>query len=133
MVNDYHDRIERLAARADRHRETFEPPADPPDEERALDYLREGAGPAIALYAEARTGGDLVRFEPDAFAALEDAMNDWLELYAGCYGQVIDAEFTVREAAEILIRTENVLHTAQVLTKVPPREERPDGPAMDGG
>jgi hypothetical protein len=126
MSDDYHDRIEALAARATRDREAFEPPADPPAEERALDYLREGAGPAIALYAEARTGGDPVRFEPDAFAALERAMNDWLELYARCYGADIDAEFTVREAAEILIRTENVLHTAQVLTKVPAREERPD-------
>jgi hypothetical protein len=123
---DYHERIDRLAARADRDRAAFEPPADPPDEERALAYLREGAGPAIALYVEARTGGEPVRFEPEAFAALEGAMNDWLELYAGCYGRDIDAAFTVREAAEILLRTENVRHTAQVLTKVPAREARPD-------
>jgi hypothetical protein len=126
-VTDYHERIDRLAARAERDRAAFEPPADPPDEGRALDYLREGAGPAIALYVEARTGGgEMVRFEPEAFAALEGAMNDWLELYAGCYGRDIDAEFTVREAAEILLRTENVRHTAQVLTKVPAREARPD-------
>lgn len=122
---DYHERIDRLAARATHDRAAFEPPADPPDEERALDYLREGAGPAIALYMEARTGGEPVRFEPDAFTALEGAMNDWFELYAGCYGRDIDAAFTVREAAEALLRTENVRHTAQVLTKVPGREARP--------
>lgn len=126
MSDPYHDRIADLARRAERDRAAFEPPADPPDEEQALRYLREGAGPAIALYAEARTGGEQVRFEQEAFAALESAMNDWLELYAACHGTDIDAEFTVREAAEILIRTENVRHTAEVLTKVPEREARPD-------
>jgi hypothetical protein len=127
MSDDYHDRIADLARRARRDRAAFEPPADPPAEERALGYLREGAGPAIALYLEARTGGgEPVRFEPEAFAALEGAMNDWLELYASCHGTDIEAEFTVREAAEILVRTENVRHTAEVLTKVPDRESRPD-------
>jgi hypothetical protein len=53
-------------------------------------------------------------------------MNDWLELYAACYGTDLDAAFTVREAAEILVRTENVRHTAEVLTKVPERDARPD-------
>ena len=32
------------------------------------------------------------------------------------------AEFTVREAAEIMIRTENAFDTARVLTKVPERD-----------
>lgn len=127
MTDPYHDRIVDLVRRAERDRTAFEPPADPPAEERALEYLREGAGPAIALYLEARTGGgEPVRFEPDAFESLETAMNAWLELYAACYGTDIDAEFTVREAAEILVRTENVRHTAEVLTKVPDRESRPD-------
>ncbi|WP_276258221.1 hypothetical protein [Haloglomus litoreum] len=127
MTDPYYDRIADLARRAERDRAAFDPPTDPPDEERALHYLREGAGPAIALYLEARTGGgEQVRFERDAFAALEGAMNDWLELYASCHGTDIDAEFTVREAAEILVRTENVRHTAEVLTKVPDREARPD-------
>jgi hypothetical protein len=127
MSDAYHDRIADLARRAERDRAAFEPPADPPDEERALQYLREGAGPAIALYLEARTGGgEPVRFDPEAFEALETAMNDWLELYAACYGTDLDAAFTVREAAEILVRTENVRHTAEVLTKVPERDARPD-------
>jgi hypothetical protein len=126
MSGDYHDRIDGFARRAERDRAAFEPPADTPAEERALGYLREGAGPAIALYLEARTGGDLVRFDPAAFEALERAMNTWLELYAACHGTDIDAAFTVREAAEVLVRTENVRHTAEVLTKVPDREARPD-------
>jgi hypothetical protein len=124
MSDPYHDRIADLARRAETARASFEPPPDPPDEERALRYLREGAGPAIAVYLEARTGGEQVRFDTEAFGALERAMNDWLELYAACYGTDIDAEFTVREAAEILVRTENVRHTAQVLTKVPDRKSR---------
>ncbi|MFC7154769.1 hypothetical protein ACFQPA_04780 [Halomarina halobia] len=118
----YAERIAALEARAERDREAFAPPDDPPDERRAMRYLREGFGPAVALYVEARTGGgEPVAFHPDEFAALERAMNQWLDLYAACYGTTLDAEFTVREAATLLVGTHNVRDTARVLTRVPPR------------
>jgi len=48
-------------------------------------------------------------------------MNDWLELYAACYGVDIDAAFTIREAAEALIDTHDARAVARVLTGLPPR------------
>lgn len=115
----FHERIHDFAKRAERHRADFSLPTDPPDEERALTYLREGAGPAVALYVEARTGGRMVRFSPTEYHALEGAMNTWLELYAACYGVEIDANWTLREAAELLIDTHNVRDVAVMLTHVP--------------
>ena len=115
------ERIETLSARADRDREGFEPPRNPPDEERALEYLIDGAGDAVALYIEARTG-EFVRFTDEEFALLERAFNDWLELYAACYGADIEAAFTLRAAAELLIETHNIRDTAQLLTHVPERD-----------
>ena len=112
------DRIEDIAASARRDREDFVPPEDPPEEERAMAYLREGFGQAVWCYVDARTDG-LDHIDPEAFAALEGAMNGWLELYARCYGRDIEADFTVRTAAELLLETHNVRDTAQVLTHVP--------------
>jgi hypothetical protein len=120
-VTDPEERIETLARRARRDREAFVPPSDPPATEEATTYLREGVGPAVALYVEARTGDELVRFDPAAFERLEEAMNTWLELYAACHGAEIDAAFTVREAAELLVETHNVRHAAELLTRVPDR------------
>jgi len=111
-------KIRELAERAERDREAFQPPADPPDEERAMGYLRQGAGPAIWLYVEARVDG-FVHLPAEEFDALESAMNDWFELYARCYGVDIDAEFTVREAAEALLDTHNVHDVSRILTHVP--------------
>jgi hypothetical protein len=121
-------RIERLARRARRDREAFDPPADPPAEDEAMTYLREGVGPAVAVYVEARTGDDLVRFDPATFEDLEGAMNTWLELYAACHGVEIDASFTVREAAELLVETHNVRHVAELLTRVPDRRSTARSP-----
>ncbi|WP_254863286.1 hypothetical protein [Halovivax gelatinilyticus] len=90
-----------------------------PDEAEA--YLRDGAGRAIWLYVEGRTGGRLVRFSPAEFDALERAMNDWFECYARCYGVEIDASFTLREAAELLLETRNIHDVGQLLTGVPDR------------
>lgn len=123
-MTDYADRIGSLADRAESDREVFDPPADPPDEDRAMAFLREGVGPAVAVYVDAHTGEWSHRFEPENFEALETAMNTWLELYAACYGQDIDAEFTVRKAAELLIDTHNIHDVAQVLTHVPERGAR---------
>lgn len=115
------ERIHTLAERATEDCAAFEPPAEPPAEERAMEYLREGAGPAISVYVEARTGGLMVHFPPDTYHALEGAMNDWLTLYAACYGVDLSVEYTVREAAELLVDTHNIKDVAQILTGVPAR------------
>ncbi|WP_323190145.1 hypothetical protein [Halostella sp. PRR32] len=119
MTESVGDRIRDLSDRTDRARAAFDPPANPPDEERALTYLREGFGPTVALYLECRTGGRAVRFDSDEFARLQRTMNEWLELYAACYGVEIEANVTVRTAAEALIDTHNVVDVAHVLTGVP--------------
>jgi hypothetical protein len=111
-------RIDTLAERATRDREAFQRPADPPAEDRAMTYLREGAGPAVMVYVDARTN-EWHRFEPESFERLEDAMNTWFELYAACYGVDIEAEFTIRKAAEALLETHNIHDVARVLTHVP--------------
>lgn len=115
------ERIDDLAASACRDRERFSPPDDPPDEERAMDYLREGFGQTVWCYVDARTDG-FDHIDPEDFEALEGAMNQWLELYAACYGREIEAAFTLRKAAELLLETHNVRDTAQVLTHVPTRD-----------
>lgn len=120
-MSEYEDRIAALHERATADAAAFEPPADPPDEERAVEYLRNGAGQAVWLYVEARTGGRMVPFPPDELDRLRTAMNRWLELYARCYGVEIDAGYPVRTAAEALLDTHNIRDVAQVLTKVPQR------------
>ena len=115
------ERIEDLANRATADCAAFEPPADPPADEQAMSYLRDGAGPAVSLYVEARTGGLMVHFPPDQYHALENAMNDWFELYAACYGVDVDADVALRKAAELLIDTHNIKDVAQILTGVPER------------
>lgn len=122
------ERIDALYERATAERAAFERPRNPPDESRARRYLNEGVAPALAVYVDGRTG-DWVRFEPAAFARLERAMNAWLECYAGCYGVELDADFTLRTAAEALLDTHDVHDVASVLTKVPERgaSRRVDG------
>ncbi len=114
------DRIEELASSARRDARSFTPPANPPDEDRAMDFLREGFGQAVWCYVDARTNG-FDQIDPPEFEALEGAMNEWLELYARCYGTHIQADVTIRKAAELLLETHNVRDTAQVLTHVPDR------------
>lgn len=117
------ERVATLADRASRHRRQFTSIEDPPDEERALRYLREGVGEVVAVYIDARTGaGPPTVIAPDSFDRLENALNEWLELYAACYGRDIDAAFTVREAAEVLIATHDLQDVARLLTKIPPRD-----------
>lgn len=118
-MSDYGERIAALADRARRDVEAFEPPESPPDEATALSYAREGIGPTVALYIDARTGPcSPVAFDRTEFALLERALNDWLELYAACYGIEMDATFTIREAAEVLLDTHNIDETAALLTGV---------------
>ncbi|PGF17045.1 hypothetical protein CP556_13560 [Natrinema sp. CBA1119] len=127
-MSRYGPRIAALARRAERERAALD--ADGSDGETAVDprpdtadtYLREGAGQAIWLYVEARTGGRLVPFTEPEFEALETAMNRWLECYTRCHGVDLEAAFTVREAAELLLETRNIIDTAQLLTRVPKRD-----------
>jgi hypothetical protein len=119
--SEYAQRIDRLATEARREREAFEPPADPPDEDRAMEYLREGLGPVVMVYVDAHGGGGWTEFSQSELDSLHAATNDYLELYAACHGVDIEAEFTVREAAEVLIETHNVRDVAQLLTQVPDR------------
>ena len=120
-MTDLSERVADLSERARRDREAFDPPRDPPDEERALAYLTDGVGEVVALYVEARTG-EKVRFDEAEFALLERALNDWLELYAACYGADLEGSFTVREAAELVVETHSLRDTALLLTRIPERD-----------
>ncbi|WP_338726701.1 hypothetical protein [Haladaptatus sp. DJG-WS-42] len=117
----YWERISTLAERAHADREASTLVRGEADDERALTYLREGVGPAALVYIEARTGDEQVRFSAVEFSLLERALNDWLDCYAHCYGVELNAEFTVREVAELLLKTDNIRDTAQLLTGVPTR------------
>jgi hypothetical protein len=121
-MSRYGPRIAAFARQAERDRASIE--SGDPTADDAVDYLREGAGRAVWCYVEARTGGRLVRFSAAEFAALEGAMNDWFECYTQCHGVEVDAEFSIRQAAELLLETRNVVDTAQLLTGVPERRNR---------
>lgn len=120
-MSAYSGRIEALAERVRDQRESFDPPKDPPDEDVAIEYLRDGAGEATSIYIEARTGG-FEQIDPDAFEQLEIALNESLNLYAACYGVEIDADASIREAAELVLQTHSIRETAMLLTGVPERE-----------
>ncbi|WP_372909991.1 hypothetical protein [Salinigranum sp.] len=117
----YYPRIADLAEAARHERETFDPPADT-DEERAVEYARDGFGDVVALYIEARTAAWDVEFSERELRLLHRATNDYLSLYARCHGVAFDTDVTVREAAEVLLKTHNIVDTAQLVTKVPPRD-----------
>ncbi|NHX38979.1 MULTISPECIES: hypothetical protein [Haloarcula] len=117
MSGQYDDRLQVLSRRAEQTRESLDP--DPPDEERAMELLRNGFGPTVALYCEARTGGSWVRFSGAEFERLERIMNDWLDCYAACYGVELAGTYSVRAAAELLVDTHNARDVAVLLTGVP--------------
>jgi hypothetical protein len=121
--NSYGDRIRDLYEQYWRDRAAFEPPADPPDSATAMSYLREGVGPAIMVYVDARANDWGVEFTETEFEQLHDALNGYLELYARCYGTEIDSDWTVRSAAELLIDTHNVKDVAAMLTHVPEKRQ----------
>lgn len=120
-ATDYRERIDELAARAARDRTAFEPPENPPDEERAMAFLREGLGPLVVLYLDARTADEAIEFSDDELAQFHRATNDWLVLYARCYGVSMEPDTTIRKAAEVLVGTDDIRATAQLLTHVPAR------------
>ncbi len=117
----YADRIRSLARQYRSDRADFEPPDDPPAEERAMEYLREGLGPTVMVYVDARANDWGVAFAEWEFEQLHETLNGYLELYTRCYGVELDADFTVREAAELLIDTHNIKDVAAMLTQVPGR------------
>lgn len=117
----YAERIRELAAEARRAREAFDPPEGDERAERAAECARDGVGPVVALYVEARTGARNVAFSAAEHRLLRRALNDWLTLYARCHGVELDADFAVREAAELLVETRDVRDAAQLLTRVPER------------
>jgi hypothetical protein len=121
MTSGYADRIAWFAEQAERDRREFDPPSDPPDEERAMAFLREGFGPLVALYLEARTAEWDVAFSAAELERFHRATNAWLSLYARCYGVEMEPDVTVRRAAELLVDTDNIRDTAQLLTQVPAR------------
>ncbi|MCU4799637.1 hypothetical protein OB920_04535 [Halobacteria archaeon HArc-gm2] len=115
------ERIDDLAAAASDARKRFDSPPDPPDEDEAMRLVREGFGPTASLFVEIRTGGRSVHLPPAPYDRLEDAMNDWLALYARCYGVELDADYELRNAAQLLVDTHNARDVAQILTGVPER------------
>lgn len=119
------DRTARLARRARDDTAAFDPPSDPPAEEQALGYLTDGVGEVVSTYVEARTG-EFVRLSAGEMADLHRALNDWLTLYARCYGQSVDPDVTVRTTAEVVLKTHSLRDTAQLLTSVPARGDAPD-------
>lgn len=121
MASEHWDRIATLADRARRDVEQFDEPDALPSEEQALSYLRNGVAEVVSVYVEGRTG-EYAAFDDVEMALLERSLNDWLTLYARCYGATIDAAFTVREAAELVIETHNLRDTARLLTSVPTRD-----------
>ncbi|WP_330631371.1 hypothetical protein [Halocatena halophila] len=123
MVDDRHARLQTLARRARSERAAFDPPARPPDEHRARSYLRDGLGPALAIYIESRTDETQPPLSPDEHSTLETTINDWLGLYARCYETRIEAVIPARTAATALIETGSLLDTAQLLTHVPQRTD----------
>lgn len=115
----YYEQIRSLAADAREERRTFEEPSDA--ETRALSYVREGVAPVTGVYVEGHTGGERVRFSESELDLLHRALNDWLSLYARCYGVDVDPDATIRTAAEILLQTHDARSVAQLLTDAPPR------------
>lgn len=117
----YVHRIRDLADEARVTRESFDAPHPDEADERALQYARDGVGPVVALYIEARTAAWDVEFSGEELRLLHRALNDWFDLYARCYGVDLDASFSVRETAEVLLKTHNVHDTVQLQTCLPPR------------
>lgn len=84
--------------------------------EAALVAARDGLGPVVGVYVEARTADEQVRFSGRELDRLHAATSDWLAVYARCRGVAADPDVTVREAAELLIDTHDITDVAALLT-----------------
>ncbi|GEM_PF-929167 len=87
-------------------------------EEAALVAARDGLGPVVALYVEARTADEWVWFSETEMDRLHAATSDWLAVYARCHGVDVDPDVTVREAAEMLLDTHDITDVAALLTGI---------------
>ncbi|WP_245758363.1 hypothetical protein [Halogeometricum limi] len=117
--SSYYEEIRSLAAAAREERRRFESPDEDEREERALSYVRRGVAPVTGVYLEGHTGGRNVRFSATELELLHRALNDWLTLYARCYGVRVDPDATVRTAAEVLLQTHSARDVARLLTDTP--------------
>lgn len=126
-AHSYRARIESVVEQYRMDREQFDRPVDPPEPDRSMDYCREGLGPAVMIYVDARTSDWGVRFSERDFDLLHEAINGYLSLYTACYGVETDPDTTVREAAELLLDTHNIRDVAAMLTGVPERTVADDG------
>ncbi|WP_280587066.1 hypothetical protein [Halorubrum sp. Boch-26] len=84
--------------------------------EAALVAARDGLGPVVGVYVEARTADEPVRFSGRELDRLHAATSDWLAVYARCRGVAADPDATVREAAELLVDTHDITDVAALLT-----------------
>lgn len=117
-MTDRADRIADLARAAASARESLDPAA-PAGPDRAATVAAEGVGPTVAVYVEARTGeGAPAVIDPETFAELERALNDWLAAFSACHGVDADPDATVRTAAELLLETRDARAVAATLTGV---------------
>lgn len=89
--------------------------------ENGNEYLKNGVGPAILLYIEARSKNEIIPITPKQFQDIENSMNGWLGLYARCHGEEIEISVSLREAAVLFIETHNIFDVAQILTRIPER------------
>jgi hypothetical protein len=120
----YERRAFALRERAREARASFTAPSNPPDRDRAVAFARDGVGAAAATYVEARTEDSWVYFTEEAFDALDEALNVYLELFAACHRDDWNPDIdgrpgvTVRTAAETLLDTHDAVDTAGVLIGV---------------
>lgn len=85
-----------------------------------LSAARDGLGPVLAVYVKARSSDEPVRFSGTELDLLHRATNDWLVVYARQRGVDVDPDATVREAAELLVDTHDVVDVAAQLVGLPP-------------
>lgn len=120
MSSHLEPRIRQLATEAREIRESTTTAENDPDLDLTpLAAARDGLGPVLAVYVEARAGDEPVRFEQTELDLLHRATNDWLVVYARQRGVDADPNVTVREAAELLIDTHDVVDVAAQLVGLP--------------
>jgi hypothetical protein len=119
MAATYDDRVRQLDRRSREFAAALDP--EPPEEALAADVLRLGVGPTVALYCEARTGGEPHRFDRRQFRRLQAAFDRWLACYGACYGVELPGSYSLRTAAELLVDTHDARAVATILTGVPDR------------
>ncbi len=117
--SDYRSRLRRLETEVEGYQDAVDVIEDGRDTDTADEVVSEGLGPTVSLYVEHRTGGTMTAFTPSEMRRLERTLNAWLEVYCRCYGFDLEFDYTVREAAEILVETHDARAVAEVLTKVP--------------